>query len=98
MELAWETDHDDHVSTSVGGVDFGCWVFVVAGGAAVALSYLLKMMTEQAVAAWTAANEGLHVSDFFGASAALALLGMHVKQIKHAAAAAAAANDGWYVP
>ena len=142
MELAWETDHDDHVSTSAGtenvsignvfemegrcAVDFGlktlvgcccgrvfgllsfrssmfaqapgCWAFVVAGGAAVALSHLLKMMTRQAAAAWAAAKEGLHVSEFLGAFAALALLGMHVKQIKHAAASTAAANDGWYVP
>ena len=95
MELAWETDHGDHVSTSAGtervsignvfefegrcGVDLGfktlvgCWfcsvfgllsfrssmfakapgwwAFAVAGGAAVALSYLLKMMTQQAAAA-----------------------------------------------
>ena len=154
MELAWETDHDDHVSTSAGtenvsignvfeiegrcGVDFGfntlvgccfCrvfgllsfrssmfaqapgwWAFLVAGGAAVASSYLLKMMTLQAAAAWAAAKEGLHVSEFLCASAglhvseflgayeALALLGMHVKQIKHAAASTAAANDGWCVP
>ena len=75
-----------------------CWAFVVAGGAAVAFSYLLKMMTQQAAAAWAAAKEGLHVSEFLAASAALALLGMHVKQIKHAAASTAAANDGWYVP
>ena len=83
---------------------------MVASGAAVALSYLLKMMTQQAAAAWAAAKEGLHVSEFLGASAdlhvseflgasaALTLLGMHVKQIKHAAAPTAAANDGWYVP
>ena len=91
MELAWDIDHDDHVSTSAGtenvsigdvfefegrcGVDLGfktlvgCWfcrvfgllsfrssmfvqapgwwAFAVACGAAVALSYLLKMMTQQ---------------------------------------------------
>ena len=56
-------------------------------------------MTQQAAAAaWGAAKEGLHVSEFLCASAALALLGMHAKQIRHAAASTAAANDGWYVP
>ena len=125
MELVWETDHDDHVSTSAGteNVSIGnvfemegrcggmlllpCLWFAelqklnVCPGSwllGVASSYLLKMMTQQAAAAWAAAKEGLQVSEFLGASAALALLGMHVKQIRHATASTAAANDGWYEP
>ena len=67
------------------------------GAAAVALSFFFKKKKMQAAACAAAIDEGVHVSEFLLASAALAFVGLLAKVMRHAAAAEAAANSEGYV-
>ena len=73
-----------------------CYQSFGGGAAAVAFSYFFKKKM-QAAAACAAAIEGVHVSEFLSASAALALVGMLATIIWNAAAAKAAASSDGYV-
>ena len=74
------------ISCSMGEMVGCCCGAATVLVAAVALSYFFKKMKMQAAATCAGAIEGVHVSEFTSALAALALVGMHSKTIWHAAA------------
>ena len=82
------------ISCSMGEMVGCCCGAAAVLVAAVALSYFFKKMKMQAAATCAGA---MHVSEFTSSLAAHALVGMHSKTIRHAAAAMSAAKGDRYV-